>query len=273
MKNIKIGIAYHKKSLIIRNECYLPIQVGKSLHTELDLGIQPDNTGENISERNDYYCELTALYWLWKNVKADYKGLCHYRRFFSFKTNWKYRCYNMLRVIQSLRSHFFFSSPNIVYTDETEFKKDSDKALYVIDSLLDKYDMIVPKKIVENRSNYWHFIIYGSEIMELVRRIVKEDFPTYYSHIDYIESPSSFYFGNMSIMKNELFNEYCTFLFGVLSKVENLLVTERWYQDLHKEKVFARKLGYFGEYLTDLFIRKKKSEKVKVKELYIATLK
>ena len=43
-----------------------------------------DNDGENISELNPMYCELTAQYWAWKNLDADYYGFCHYRRYFNF---------------------------------------------------------------------------------------------------------------------------------------------------------------------------------------------
>lgn len=273
MKNIKIGVAYHKKSLIVHNDCYLPIQVGKKLHPELDLGIQPDNDGENISSKNDYYCELTALYWIWKNVEADYKGLCHYRRFFSYKIGIAYILNNLLRPIQSLRSHLFFNTPNIIYKDDRRYEEDTNKAIGVIDSLLDKYDIICPKRQVENRSSYWHFLPYGIEIMELLRSIIKKYYPAYFDYIQYLETPSSFYFGNMSVMRNDIFDEYCSFLFDVLEKVESTLLEEGWYNDLHKEKVFSRKLGYFGEYITDLFIRKKKADGVKIKELYIAFLK
>ena len=45
-----------------------------------------DDEGENISEKNDKYCELTAQFWAWKNIHdADYYGFWHYRRFMSFR--------------------------------------------------------------------------------------------------------------------------------------------------------------------------------------------
>ena len=78
MKNIKLIIATHKEFQMPQNkELYLPIQVGSE--GKDDLGYQRDNTGENISLLNPYYCELTGLYWAWKNLDCDYLGLVHYR--------------------------------------------------------------------------------------------------------------------------------------------------------------------------------------------------
>ena len=62
-------------------EYEVPIQVGAAL-TEKIMWPVRDNQGENISVKNRQYCELTALYWIWKNVKWEYVGLCHYRRTF-----------------------------------------------------------------------------------------------------------------------------------------------------------------------------------------------
>lgn len=59
----------------------IPIQVGAALTNEVIADVR-DNKGDNISEKNKQYCELTALYWIWKNDRSDYKGLCHYRRHF-----------------------------------------------------------------------------------------------------------------------------------------------------------------------------------------------
>lgn len=66
----------------------------------LDLGYQKDNTGENISNKNAAYCELTGLYWAWKNLDTDYTGLAHYRRHFGKKTKAPFEgvlTYNELR--------------------------------------------------------------------------------------------------------------------------------------------------------------------------------
>ena len=58
---------------------YIPLQVGKSI--SIDLGYQGDDEGDNISDKNKSFCELTGQYWLWKNVTCDYIGIAHYRRF------------------------------------------------------------------------------------------------------------------------------------------------------------------------------------------------
>ncbi|QDR81956.1 DUF4422 domain-containing protein [Sporomusa termitida] len=63
-----------------------PIQVGASL-THKQISSLKDNTGDNISQRNRNYSELTASYWLWKNLRCDYKGIFHYRRVLRFDEN------------------------------------------------------------------------------------------------------------------------------------------------------------------------------------------
>ena len=80
MKNIKIYIAAHKKTELPQKDGYIPLQVGAALHD--DLGYLKDDVGDNISSKNPNFCELTGLYYIWKNEKADIVGLSHYRRFF-----------------------------------------------------------------------------------------------------------------------------------------------------------------------------------------------
>ena len=94
--NIKIGVASHKPYAMPSDGAYLPLQVGAagkpSIRATGVLGVAGacapeadfarDDEGENISSRNAGYCELTGLYWAWRNLKADAVGLSHYRRHF-----------------------------------------------------------------------------------------------------------------------------------------------------------------------------------------------
>ena len=70
--DIKILVAAHKKYWMPDDDVYLPIHVGRE--GKEDLGYLGDNTGDNISSKNANYCELTGLYWAWKNLKCDYIG-------------------------------------------------------------------------------------------------------------------------------------------------------------------------------------------------------
>lgn len=66
-----------------------PIQVGAALtENRLSAEILTDDKGDNISEKNRQYCELTALYWIWKQAEEEILGLAHYRRHFVLPTDW-----------------------------------------------------------------------------------------------------------------------------------------------------------------------------------------
>lgn len=51
-KDICIAVATHKAYRMPEDSMYLPLQVGKALHPDVDLGFACDNTGDNISDRN-----------------------------------------------------------------------------------------------------------------------------------------------------------------------------------------------------------------------------
>ena len=72
-KKIKIIIATHKKYQMPEEDIYVPVQVGAE--GKDDLGYTLDNSGDNISNKNSSFCELTGMYWAWKNLDADYIGL------------------------------------------------------------------------------------------------------------------------------------------------------------------------------------------------------
>ena len=80
MEKTNILVATHKRYKMPKYKIYLPIHVGKK--GKESIGFKGDDTGKNISEKNPYFCELTGIYWAWKNLKSDYVGLAHYRRHF-----------------------------------------------------------------------------------------------------------------------------------------------------------------------------------------------
>lgn len=80
-RSVIIFVATHVPFDPPKNPIYVPLHVGRQ--GKEDLGYLGDNLGENISELNPLYGELTGLYWIWQNVHdIDYMGLCHYRRYF-----------------------------------------------------------------------------------------------------------------------------------------------------------------------------------------------
>ena len=105
---VKILIGYHKPAVLIKDDIFVPIHLGRALTTKaskdgamsredyqwmLDNMIG-DDTGENISSQNQVLNELTAMYWAWKNYNElgnpDYIGFMHYRRHFIFDDKIRY---------------------------------------------------------------------------------------------------------------------------------------------------------------------------------------
>ena len=187
MQIIKIAVASHKSYEMPKDGIYLPVFVGAELRSESEIpfGFTPDNTGENISSLNPYFSELTALYWANKNLEADYIGLTHYRRHFSFKKKGD------------------FSS---LLTEE-------ELAPY-----LDKIKIFVPKKrkyyIETLYSHYLH--TFDGAHLDRAREIIAQKHPEYLQSFDLVMGKRSGYMFNMMIMKKEVLSSYCDWLFGIL---------------------------------------------------------
>lgn len=79
--DIKILVAAHKTYRMPEDDIFMPVHVGAA--GKESIGYQRDDEGENISLKNPYFCELTGLYWMWKNCDNEYNGLVHYRRYFA----------------------------------------------------------------------------------------------------------------------------------------------------------------------------------------------
>ena len=175
--NIKILVAAHKNYPMPQDSMYLPIHVGKEL-SSLSLPWIGDNTGEHISSKNPNYCELTALYWAWKNLDADYIGLAHYRR------------------------HFVLHKPGIFCKDKFPYIINSTDVEY----LLKTTSVILPKQrnyFIE--TNYSHFIhAHPAESLELTKKILEETFPEYLASYEQVMNRTKAHRFNMLIMKKEI---------------------------------------------------------------------
>lgn len=170
--------------------CYQVIRVGKYSKEENAVGIS-DATGENIAAKNPNYCELTAHYWIWKNdSKSDVKGLCHYRRYFT-------------------SAKVSANSKHILG------EKD-------IDSLLQKYDAIIPLDQSYICGAYKKYLGCGfKKDLDITKEAIKTLTPEYLEYYEKdFENSASFCLGNMLIAKKEVFDAYSEWLFKILDYVE-----------------------------------------------------
>lgn len=190
--NITIIVAAHKKYWMPSDSVYMPLQVGAD--GKEDIGFQKDNTGDNISYKNANYCELTGLYWAWKNLQCDYIGLCHYRRYFG-------------------RTVF---SNNIEKKHKAIFGRED------YEKLLQQYDVILPKKrnyfIETVRSQYEH--AHMKKDLDMAEGIIAELYPEYKQAFEKVMNSRKLHLYNMFVMSKKNFDNYCTWLFKILSVLE-----------------------------------------------------
>ena len=224
--NIIIFVAAHKKYQMPQDSIYTPLHVGAQGKEQIP-GFTPDNTGDNISSKNPYYCELTGLYWAWKNSKADYIGLCHYRRYFS-------------------------AAKHIPKTEDEKFKVvlNSGQA----EKLLSTADVILPKKrnyFIETIYNHYKHTMF-IEPFDIAGNVIKEKYPEYVYEFEQLKHTTKMHAFNMFIMKKELLDRYCTWLFDILGEVEKKVDTSQ-YSDFHK-----RFFGRISERLLDVWIKTNK---------------
>jgi hypothetical protein len=105
--DIKILVATHKPYWKPDQDIYVPIWVGAAKDAQnMKATLYRDDTGDHISCKNPYFCELTALYWAWKNLQYDYLGLVHYRRYFGkHKIGNRYHRIADRNIIQTTLEH------------------------------------------------------------------------------------------------------------------------------------------------------------------------
>lgn len=252
-KKVKLLICYHKKAALFKDDILTPIHVGRAnAKKNMDHNSENykwlmnnmigDDTGDNISELNGSYNEMTALYWAWKNYDAlgnpDYIGLMHYRRHFVLNEG-----VGIVHNIQQFDEETYYDLINY----------SSDKLL----ELLDGCDFITHIGRVNNVYN--HFIENQRKTdIDLANQIVLEKYPEYQSVMEEYYAGDESNFCNMNIFSRELFFEYCEWIFDILGEFEKRV-------DINEKRFFI------SERLTGLFVAKlMKNKKLKYRALPIS---
>lgn len=232
-KNTKILVCCHKPCELPKDPLLLPIQVGKAI-SQYDLGITGDDTGDNISSKNKNFCELTAMYWAWKNIKKEYPdleyiGLFHYRRFFDFS--------------------------NKITNLEVISKKENDAVNYLISAkyiskILSSKNIIVSKKRVFPYSlKIDYCLCHISDDFTILRNIIYNNYPEYKRSFYYVfEVNNKLSPCNMFIMKYSDFCNYCNWLFSILFQAEKEINISNYSE--RESRIF----GYMAERLFNLYI-------------------
>jgi len=221
-KDIKIMVAMHKPYRVAGDDIYYPVHVGAAgkdrFRVDAAHEIMHDDEGDNISARNPNFCELTGLYYMWKNVPSDYLGLSHYRRYFAqgkSKDKW-----SMIAGREAMEKR------------------------------LHKADVILPVKrnyfIETNYSQYVH--AHHEEDLKMTRKIIKKKYPEYLEAYDKSMKRTWGHRFNMFVMRRDIADEYCQWLFDILFELEKHLDISGYSAN------DARVFGFISERLLDPWI-------------------
>lgn len=219
----KVLVGYFSESKIIKNDWCVPMQLGASSQKDIPSLKFKDNVGDNISNLNKYFCELTATYWAWKNQdklgNPEYVGLMHYRRLFDVQKG--------------------------------------------IKDFIDNHDIVTPYYDCNDTLMNQFDSAHHTDDLKMAVYIMKSLYPDYCIDADeYLSSKSGFFF-NMFIMKRDIFNEYCAFLFPILFKLHDLINYENY-------SVYnIRMIGFVAERLTGIFIYHKQKKGLKIKKVQV----
>lgn len=263
--DIKIFVSHRidLDSETIDNPLYVNVRCGAVFDKRKNVTMLGDDTGDNISEKRDSFCELTVMYWAWKNVKADYYGLCHYRRYLSFSDE-----------VYDIDSYGCVEAD---YIDEENIKKFNLDENH-IRIALKNYDLITVKPVDVRKIHPSIHSIYdyckmadkdfNLKDIELLLDIIKNDYPELYLEaLQYYKQPYTRWY-NCFIMKASLYHKVCKQIFEILFKLEKKIDCSTY----SRQK--SRELGFFGEHLYGIYIGYLlKTKHIKIKEQQIVKFK
>ena len=240
--NVKVFVSHRidLDSQLVENDIFYPVRCGAVFDKQISI-IPGDDTGDNISNLRESYCELTVQYWAWKNVEADYYGLCHYRRYLSFAEK--------PPIIDN------WSLVNLSNLGEKAITEHRLNDTNFIQNFVSQYDLLtmipVDLKKVNRKSVYDQYKQDGVKLhlkdLDMLLSIIKEKHPAYYDAATSYLHGQKLYLSSVFIMKKTLFQDYCTWLFDILQEF-----SERTVMDNYSQEAF-RTPGHLGERLFGIY--------------------
>lgn len=260
----KIYIMHYKKGMVLKNDTlYRPLMCGNALNPEKAPGnMTGDDSGENISEKNPFFSELTGVYWVWKNTDHAVTGTCHYRRFYTAEPEpLSYRIKRFFYYPIGLAAKRF----GLIYTDDVDLFKSKILNQEQLHDLLNRYDAILPQArrlrySVEEHYRRYHDI----HDLEILRSIFEEKSPEYIPAYEEVLKGNRLYANNMFILKREQYQKFMPWWFGMMFEFERRIDLENYtgYQ--------KRILGFIAERLLTVWFKK---EQLNCKELQLIYFK
>lgn len=230
----KIYIATHTDYCFPQKSGYIPIFAGRALHGDA-LTIHGDDVGENISMLNNQFCELTVLYWIWKNCRTDIVGLVHYRRYFADLNHPEMNIIHKDKPILDVsRLSELMSSENRVFLPKPQgFGKRRILKLFK------------KQRTVYQQYKDCHFKKDWLELEKTVNRL----FPAYAETLGKVKNDTQMSCCNMFIAYKSFVDAYCTWLFEILFDLYNRLDTSGY--DNYQRRIF----GFMAERLLNVYVR------------------
>lgn len=254
--NIKIFVSHRidMEAETIDNPLYVNVRCGAVYDKRENIDMLGDDTGDNISEKRESFNELTVQYWAWKNVDADYYGLCHYRRYLSFSDK-KYKTEsgesNNNCVVEG------YLSDKIIAKHCLNEKK--------MREVIENNDVIVFKPVKARFNNIqamkkspdYHNI----EDMYETLKIIKELYPDMSSIAEKYMNNNEIYLYNCFIMSKEIFYKYSEWLFSILFELEKRIDMKYYSIKQYRTPgtIAERLLGIYISYLS-------KNKQIKIKK-------
>ncbi|WP_417903843.1 DUF4422 domain-containing protein [Campylobacter sp. LH-2024] len=281
---IKILVGYHKPAVLIKNDVFVPIHLGRSLATEASKdgemtkedyewmceNMIGDNIGDNISHLNRYLNELTGIYWAWKNYdqlgNPDYIGFMHYRRQLIFDENFL----NRLELNGDGYS-YLFNGDNKEYFEyifSIDFLKEIRNNDLIIPKIFDCNFVLNKNKIFDSCKEFlysWNGNYHTG--YNILRLIFNSPNLQNFDFLNIIDNNVKYYPYNMFIIKKEYYFEYMNFLFNIIFEIYDIMK-----HDLSKRNniIYKREIAWLSEYVSTLFFHYLRKQNKKILETNVS---